>query len=71
MAGSGGPWGGGSGDDDEDRRPRGDNKGGRRPGEGPQLPEIDEMLKKGTEQLKVLMGGRSSRGGGPREVTTR
>ncbi len=64
MAGSGGPWGGGSGDDDEDRRPRGDNKGGRRPGEGPQLPEIDEMLKKGTEQLKVLMGGRSSRGGG-------
>lgn len=64
MAGSGGPWGGGSGDDDEDRRPRGDNKGGRRSGEGPQLPEIDEMLKKGTEQLKVLMGGRSSRGGG-------
>jgi len=64
MAGSGGPWGGGSGDDDEERRPRGDNRGGRRPGEGPQLPEIDEMLKKGTEQLKVLMGGRSSRGGG-------
>ncbi len=64
MAGSGGPWGGGSGDDDDDeRRSRGDNRGGRRPGEGPQLPEIDEMFKKGTEQLRVLMGGRSSRGG--------
>ena len=63
MAGSGGPWGGGSGDDDDERRSRGDNRGGRRPGEGPQLPEIDEMFKKGTEQLRVLMGGRSSRGG--------
>ena len=64
MAGSGGPWGGGSGDDEEERRSRGDNRGGRRPGDGPQLPEIDEMLKKGTEQLKVLMGGRAGRGGG-------
>lgn len=63
MAGSGGPWGGGSGDDEEERRSRGDNRGGRRPGDGPQLPEIDEMLKKGTEQLKVLMGGRAGRGG--------
>ncbi len=66
MAGSGGPWGGGgSGGDDEERPPRNDgNRGGRRPGEGTPLPEIDEMLKKGTEQLKVLMGGRSGRGGG-------
>jgi len=63
MAGSGGPWGGGSGDDEDENRPRGDNRGGRRPGDGPQLPEIDEMLKKGTEQLRVLMGGRSARGG--------
>ena len=63
MSGSGGPWGGGSGnDDDEDRPPRGE--GGRRPGQGPQIPEIDELVKKGTEQLRVLMGGRGNRGGG-------
>lgn len=64
---SGGPWGGGggsSGDDrgtggrDDDRRPA----GGRRPGEGPQIPEIDEIVKKGQEQLRVLMGGKG-RGG--------
>lgn len=30
-------------------------------GEGPQIPEIDELMKKGQEQLRVLMGGR---GGG-------
>ncbi len=63
MSGSGGPWGGGSGnDDDEDRPPRGE--GGRRPGQGSQIPEIDELVKKGTEQLRVLMGGRGNRGGG-------
>lgn len=60
MAGSGGPWGGGgSGGDDKDR-PGG--RGGRRPGEGPQIPEIEAIVRKGTEQLRVLMGGR----GGPR-----
>lgn len=66
MAGSGGPWGGGgSGNDDEDRPPRNDGgRGGRRPGEGAPLPEIEEMVKKGTEQLRVLMGGRAGRGGG-------
>ena len=63
MAGNnGGPWGGG---------PRGggggDNRGGggQRPGgDGPQIPEIDEIMKKGQEQLRVLMGGR---GGGPND----
>jgi len=36
--------------------------GGNRPeGEGPQIPEIEELMKKGQEQLRVLMGGR---GGG-------
>jgi len=71
---SGGPWGGGgnngSGGDDN----RGQNGGGRRPNE-PQIPEIDQIVKKGQEQLRVLMGGRGgggrgngtgSGGGGPR-----
>ncbi|KGM88145.1 protease FtsH subunit HflK [Roseovarius mucosus DSM 17069] len=68
MAGnSGGPWGGGGnsggGGDDRDRN----NGGGRRPPEGgPQLPEIDELVRKGQDQLRVLMGGRGggNRGGG-------
>ncbi|OZB19162.1 MAG: HflK protein [Rhodobacterales bacterium 34-62-10] len=71
MAGnSGGPWGGGGsggsggnkGGDDERRN----NGGGRRPGDdgnGPQIPEIDELMRKGQEQLRVLMGGRGGRGG--------
>ncbi len=70
MAGnSGGPWGGGGnnggGDDGGDKR-----GGKRRPGEdGPQIPEIEELMKKGQEQLRVLMGGRGGgdgarRGGG-------
>ncbi len=72
MAGSGGPWGGGgSGGGDnrgDDRRGGdnrgGDNRGGRRPGDGPQIPEIDEIMKKGQEQLRVLMGGRGRSNGG-------
>ncbi|MDT8327064.1 MAG: FtsH protease activity modulator HflK [Roseovarius sp.] len=70
MAGhSGGPWGGGGnsgggGDDDRNRN----NGGGRRPPEGgPQLPEIDELVRKGQDQLRVLMGGRG--GGGNRGGT--
>lgn len=63
MAGNaGGPWGGGGGNKggDDDRR---NNGGGRRPGEesGPQIPEIDDLMRKGQEQLRLLMGGR---GGG-------
>ena len=66
MAGhSGGPWGGGGnsgGGDDDDRR---GNRGGRRPGEGgPHIPEIDELMKKGQDQLRVLMGGRGGGGRG-------
>ena len=65
MAGSGGPWGGGGSGGDNRGDNRGDNnRGGRRPGEGPQLPEIDELMKKGQEQLRVLMGGRGRQGGG-------
>lgn len=70
MAGNnGGPWGGGgnrgNGGDDRGSNNGGGNNGGgngRKPGgEGPQIPEIDELMKKGQEQLRVLMGGR---GGG-------
>jgi len=64
MAGNnGGPWGGGGNGSDDDRdRPT----GGRRPGnEPPQIPEIDEIMNKGREQLRVLMGGGKGRGNGP------
>ena len=58
---NGGPWGGDGGnrggDDDDDR---GNQNGGRRPND-PQIPDIDQIVKKGQEQLRVLMGGR---GGG-------
>ncbi|MFV0386460.1 FtsH protease activity modulator HflK [Paracoccus sp. (in: a-proteobacteria)] len=71
-----GPWGGGGngGGDDEDNgkrpsnRPWGDQRpqhgGPRRPGQGEQMPEIEELMKKGQERLRVLMGGRGG-GGGP------
>lgn len=77
MAGnSGGPWGGGGNSGGNSGGNRGNNGGGRNnggnngggnnggrgpEGEGPQIPEIDELMKKGQEQLRVLMGGR---GGG-------
>lgn len=60
---SGGPWGGGprGGGGDDDRRPTGQ----RRPnGDGPQVPDIEEIVKKGQEQLRVLMGGRGGGTGG-------
>ncbi|MDE3240664.1 MAG: FtsH protease activity modulator HflK [Paracoccaceae bacterium] len=58
MAGNnGGPWGSGSGGSGGD-----DNRGGgRKPGENP-MGDIDDIMKKGQERLKVLLGGR---GGGP------
>ena len=63
---SGGPWGrgGGGGDNDDRNRPNGNVGGDRRPrNDGPQMPpELDDMLRKGQEQLKVLLGGGS--GGG-------
>lgn len=62
---SGGPWGGGSRGGGSNGG--GDNRGGppRRPGgEGPQIPEIDEIVRKGQEQLRVLMGGGGGRGAG-------
>lgn len=58
---NGGPWGGGG----RDRNSGGDdrNGGGRQPSQ-PQLPEIDQIMKKGQEQLRILMGGRGGPGGG-------
>ena len=55
---NGGPWGGnggnrGGGDDDDNRDNQND---GRRPSD-PQIPDIDQIVKKGQEQLRVLMGG--------------
>src|SRR6056297_4144551 len=63
MAGNnGGPWGGGGNrGGDDDRRPP---NGGRRPPEGGQMPEIDELVRKGQDQLRVLMGGRGGGGNG-------
>lgn len=49
-----GPWGGGGGGNN------GDDRGPRKPG-GP-VSDIDDIVRKGQEQLKVLMGGRG--GGG-------
>ncbi len=66
MAGnnSGGPWGGGSDGGNHGGQNGGDNRGGRGPGnQGPQIPEIDEIVRKGQEQLRVLMGGRGGSGG--------
>ena len=49
---SGGPWGGGGNNGGDDDRNKG-NQGGQ----PPQVPDIDELVRKGSEQLKVLMGG--------------
>lgn len=56
-----GPWGSGGGDDED----RGRDKRGQRPGDSPQIPEIEEFMRKGSEQLRVLMGGRGGSGNRP------
>ena len=74
---NGGPWGGGGGDDKKGggRGPWGGGdrgRGGGGPGGQPPVPDIDEIVRKGQEQLKILMGGgrggrsRSGSGGGGR-----
>ena len=63
---NGGPWGGGGGSND-DKDAGSSNNGSRRPGGsggGQVPPELDDMLKKGREQIQVLMGGRSGSGQG-------
>ncbi|MEX0305257.1 MAG: FtsH protease activity modulator HflK [Leisingera sp.] len=68
MAGnSGGPWGGGGssgGGGNRGNNGGGNNGGGGRKPDDNQIPEIDELVKKGQEQLRVLMGGRGGSGGG-------
>ena len=76
MAGNtGGPWGGGGnrGSGGGRETPPGGNRGnndggGRGPQDKPQIPEIDELVRKGQEHLRVLMGGggrdRGGDGGG-------
>jgi len=62
---NGGPWGGGGDKKGGGRGPWGG--GGRGPGGQPPVPDIDEIVRKGQEQLKILMGGGrgSGRGRGP------
>ncbi|TNC48014.1 FtsH protease activity modulator HflK [Rubellimicrobium rubrum] len=59
---NGGPWGGnrggGNGGGDDDQRPE-DRRPPRRPNGGAQIPEIDQLVNRGREQLRVLMGGRN------------
>ncbi|MBB5516115.1 membrane protease subunit HflK [Rubricella aquisinus] len=58
------PWGpgGGGGNRGGGNRPNGG--GGNNGGQGPgQVPDIDEIVRKGQEQLRVLMGGRGGSGG--------
>ena len=63
--GSGGPWGQGGGNRGSDNNGGGNggggNNGGRPPSGGGQGPDLDELVRKGQEQLRVLMGGK---GGG-------
>ncbi len=59
--GGGGPWGGGGGGG-------GDRGGGKGPwggGGGPQGPDLDELLRKGRDQVRIVLGGKGGgRGGG-------
>lgn len=64
MSGNnGGPWGGGNRGSGGNRGGDGGNNGPRGNG-GQQVPEIEEIMKKGQEQLRVLMGGRGGGTGG-------
>jgi membrane protease subunit HflK len=63
--GSGGPWGQGGGNRGSGNNGGGNNGGGngggRPPSGGGQGPDLDDLVRKGQEQLRVLMGGK---GGG-------
>ena len=64
--GSGGPWGQGGGNRGSGNNGGGNNGGGNNGGRPPsggggQGPDLDDLVRKGQEQLRVLMGGK---GGG-------
>lgn len=67
---NGGPWGGGGSGGNNGNNGNnggGNNQGGGNRGQGgggSQIPEIDDLMKKGQEQLRVLMGGKGGSGGG-------
>jgi membrane protease subunit HflK len=59
---NGGPWGGGGSSGNKGKNNGNKNGGNNRQPDGPQIPEIDELMRKGQERLRVLMGGKG--GGG-------
>ena len=65
--GGGGPWGGGGGGN-RGKGPWGGGGGNRPPsgggGGGGQGPDLDDLLRKGRDQLKVVLGGRGGGSGG-------
>ena len=60
--GGGGPWGGGGGKGGGGKGPWGGGGGGG----GQQGPDLDDLLRKGRDQLKVVLGGKGGGGGGRR-----
>ena len=59
-----GPWGGG-GSNNGDGKGNGKRSPDNQNGSGNQMPpELDEIVRKGQEQLSVLMGGKSGKTGG-------
>ncbi|TRD22445.1 FtsH protease activity modulator HflK [Palleronia caenipelagi] len=56
---NGGPWGSNKGGGGGDRRPPGQRPGGNQGN----VPDIEELMKKSQDQLRVLMGGRGGSGG--------
>lgn len=72
MSGNnGGPWGGGNrgggqrpqnGRPNNGDRPRGPQRP-QGPEDGPQIPDIDDLMKQGQDKLRVLMGGKGGNGG--------
>ena len=65
MAGGNGPWGGDNGPEDDKGR-KGEPRDTNRRGQGPQIPELDQVLRKGQERLRLIMGsgGNRNNGGG-------
>ena len=57
---NGGPWGGGGSGGNNGKNNGNKNGGNNRQPDGPQIPEIDELMRKGQERLRVLMGGKAA-----------